>query len=120
MPADTRVRAQAAAKARSAPIPRPSVQRVRPRLPPKRSLESKPDSSVNVCPRALDITGWTDRVKLIDAKFDGVCELPVIGVIETPAAALIRPDGHAVWVGKGDTGGLTDALGAWFGKAVME
>lgn len=41
---------------RSAPIPRPSNQSVRPRLPPNRSLESKPDSAVNLCPRTLDRT----------------------------------------------------------------
>ncbi|MFI0849141.1 hypothetical protein ACH196_34705, partial [Mesorhizobium sp. IMUNJ23232] len=44
-----------AAKARSVPIPRPSDQHVRPRLPPKRSLESKPDSPVNLCQRTLTI-----------------------------------------------------------------
>jgi hypothetical protein len=37
----------------SAPIPRPSNQSARPKLPPKASLESKPDSAVNLCPRAL-------------------------------------------------------------------
>ena len=40
---------------RSAPTPRPSNQSVRPRLPPNGSLESKPDSAVNLCPRALAI-----------------------------------------------------------------
>ena len=35
-------------------------------------------------PRSLDIQGWADRVKLVDAKFEGVCELPVIGEVQTP------------------------------------
>jgi len=39
---------------RSAPInAHTSSQFVRPRLPPTSSFESKPDSSVNLCPRAL-------------------------------------------------------------------
>lgn len=71
-------------------------------------------------PGSLDITGWADRVKLIDAKFKGVCELPVIGVVETPTAVLIRPDGHVAWVGDGSATGLDDALGVWFGKPVVE
>lgn len=71
-------------------------------------------------PGSLDIVGWTDRIKLVDAKFEGVCELPVIGVVPTPAAVLIRPDGHVVWAGGGSATDLTDALGTWFGKAIME
>ncbi|RUM99166.1 hypothetical protein EET67_03070, partial [Pseudaminobacter arsenicus] len=38
---------------RSTPTPRPSHQSVRPRLPPNSSLESKQESPVNLCPRAL-------------------------------------------------------------------
>lgn len=70
-------------------------------------------------PNSIDITGWADRIKLIDATFDGVCELPVIGVVQTPSAVLIRTDGHVAWVGNGSVTGLDDALGAWFGKAVI-
>jgi len=66
-------------------------------------------------PGSLAIEGWTDRVKLVDAKFDGVCELPVIGAVRTPTAILIRPDGHVAWVGDGDSKGLIDACRAWFG-----
>lgn len=44
---------QRVAAARSAPTLRPSHQSVRPKPPPKGSLESKPDSAVNLCPRAL-------------------------------------------------------------------
>ena len=66
-------------------------------------------------PGSLAVEGWTDRVKLVDAKFEGVCELPVIGVVRTPTAVLIRPDGHVAWVGDGDSKGLLDAQKAWFG-----
>lgn len=68
-------------------------------------------------PGMLAIEGWTDRVKLVDASFAGVCELPVIGAVRTPAAVLIRPDGYVAWVGDGDSKGLLDALKAWFGES---
>jgi 2-polyprenyl-6-methoxyphenol hydroxylase-like FAD-dependent oxidoreductase len=66
-------------------------------------------------PGSLAVEGWTDRVKLVDAIFEGLCELPVIGVVRTPTAVLIRPDGHVAWVGDGGSKGLLDALEAWFG-----
>jgi aromatic ring hydroxylase-like protein len=56
------------------------------------------------------------RVRLVDATFDGVCELPVIGVVPTPSAVLIRPDGHVAWVGEGSLDGLVEALQTWFGE----
>jgi 2-polyprenyl-6-methoxyphenol hydroxylase-like FAD-dependent oxidoreductase len=66
-------------------------------------------------PAALDITGWADRVKRIDARYAGAWELPVIGVVASPSAVLIRPDGHVAWVGEGTDKGLRDALTTWFG-----
>jgi hypothetical protein len=66
-------------------------------------------------PGGLDITPWSDRVQLIDAKHAGVWELPVIGAVTAPAAVLIRPDGHVAWVGDGTDAGLRDALTTWFG-----
>ena len=71
-------------------------------------------------PGSLDIVGWADRVALIDAKFEGVCELPVIGVVRTPTGVLIRPDGHVAWVGTGGVAGLEHALAAWFGKPAVK
>lgn len=62
------------------------------------------------------IDGWTDRLMLVDAKFDGGLEVPVIGAIEMPGAVLIRPDGHVAWVGEGGSEGLVEALGSWFGN----
>lgn len=65
-------------------------------------------------PGALAAEGWSDRVRLVDAKFDGVCELPVVGAVAIPPAILIRPDGHVAWVGDGDAEGLSDACTLWF------
>jgi len=64
----------------------------------------------------FDITAWGDRVQLIDAKHDGVWELPVLGQATAPAAVLIRPDGYVAWVGHGTGIGLSEALTTWFGS----
>jgi 3-(3-hydroxy-phenyl)propionate hydroxylase len=66
-------------------------------------------------PGGLDITPWADRVQLIDARFAGVWELPVLGVVTAPTAVLIRPDGHVAWVGDDAHSGLREALTTWFG-----
>ncbi|WP_343518314.1 FAD-dependent monooxygenase [Sphingomonas sp.] len=66
-------------------------------------------------PGSLAAGRWADRVELIDARFEGVCELPVIGEIPKPAAVLIRPDGYVAWVGDGSPEGLVGALRTWFG-----
>jgi 3-(3-hydroxy-phenyl)propionate hydroxylase len=66
-------------------------------------------------PGGFDITPWADRVRLIDATYDGAWELPVLGAVTAPAAVLIRPDGHVAWVGDGTDRGLPDALTEWFG-----
>lgn len=43
---------------------------------------------------SLDITPWADRVKLIDANYAGLWELPVVGVVGLPrscaAASALR------------------------------
>jgi 3-(3-hydroxy-phenyl)propionate hydroxylase len=96
-------------------------------------------------PAAFDIAPWADRVQLIDAKYDGVWELPAIGAVTAPTVVLVRPDGHVAWVGDSTEGerarhgnfarsstegerarhgnfarsstqaGLSDALTTWFG-----
>jgi hypothetical protein len=66
-------------------------------------------------PGGFDITPWADRVRLIDAQYDGVWELPALGAVTAPAAMLIRPDGHVAWVGDRHSLGLPDALTTWFG-----
>lgn len=67
---------------------------------------------INVGPR-LAIT--PARVRVIDARYDGAWELPVLGTVAAPSAVLIRPDGHVAWVGEGTDHGLRDALATWFG-----
>jgi 3-(3-hydroxy-phenyl)propionate hydroxylase len=66
-------------------------------------------------PGGIDIAPWSDRVRLIDARYNGAWELPVFGAVSAPTAVLIRPDGHVAWVGDGTEIGLRDALSTWFG-----
>jgi 2-polyprenyl-6-methoxyphenol hydroxylase-like FAD-dependent oxidoreductase len=66
-------------------------------------------------PGGFDITPWADRVQMIDAKYVGPWELPVLGAVTAPLAVLIRPDGHVAWVGDLTDPGLPDALTTWFG-----
>jgi 3-(3-hydroxy-phenyl)propionate hydroxylase len=67
-------------------------------------------------PAGIDIAGWDDRVRAIDASYQGELELPVIGVVSAPTAALVRPDGYVAWVGLGERHGLREALTTWFGS----
>jgi 3-(3-hydroxy-phenyl)propionate hydroxylase len=68
---------------------------------------------------------WGDRVRLVAARSEGPWELPVVGPVSTPAAVLVRPDGHAAWVADPDVaasddgggGTLADALTQWCGPA---
>ena len=66
-------------------------------------------------PGGVDITAWADRVRLIDATYDGPWELPVLGAVTAPTAVLIRPDGYVAWVGDRTQLGLPEALTSWFG-----
>jgi 2-polyprenyl-6-methoxyphenol hydroxylase-like FAD-dependent oxidoreductase len=68
-------------------------------------------------PGGFDISGWADRVRLVEARHDGVWELPVRGQVPAPAAVLIRPDGHVAWAGGQGDPGLPQALTTWFGAA---
>ena len=52
----------------------------------------------------LSVNGWQDRVGRVVAP---------AGALDVPAA-LLRPDGHVVWVGE-DPEGLSEALPRWFG-----
>jgi 2-polyprenyl-6-methoxyphenol hydroxylase-like FAD-dependent oxidoreductase len=67
-------------------------------------------------PGGFDVGQWADRVKLIDADYDGAWELPALGEVTAPTAVLIRPDGYVAWVGEGTDAGLRDALSTWFGR----
>ncbi len=70
-------------------------------------------------PGALQITPWADRVRLIDAAYTGPWELPVLGEVVPPRAALVRPDGYVAWVGEGTRLGLEEALAVWFGAGAL-
>jgi 3-(3-hydroxy-phenyl)propionate hydroxylase len=71
-------------------------------------------------PGGFDITPWVDRVQMIDAKYVGPWELPVLGAVTAPTAVLIRPDGYVAWVGDLTQPGLADALTTWFGPPTAE
>jgi hypothetical protein len=55
----------------------------------------------------LSVAGWADRVDHV---------VDVSEELDMPAA-LLRPDGHVVWVG-GDQQDLVGRLATWFGAAV--
>jgi hypothetical protein len=67
-------------------------------------------------PGALEIAGWSDRVRLVDATYDGDWDLPALGVVASPGAVLVRPDGYVAWVGDGTPAGLAEALEKWCGS----
>ena len=66
-------------------------------------------------PESIDLASWAERVQLVDASHEGDWELPVLGVVSAPGAALVRPDGYVAWVGDGTDACLTEALATWFG-----
>ena len=63
----------------------------------------------------IDISPWADRVRVHDVRYAGVWELPVLGEVAAPSAALVRPDGHVAWVDPGGDDSLADALTRWLG-----
>jgi 2-polyprenyl-6-methoxyphenol hydroxylase-like FAD-dependent oxidoreductase len=66
-------------------------------------------------PGGFDIAPWAERVQLIDARYDGPWELPVLGAVTAATAVLIRPDGYVAWTGDRTQLGLPEALSTWFG-----
>jgi 3-(3-hydroxy-phenyl)propionate hydroxylase len=68
-------------------------------------------------PGGFDISPWAHRVQLVDAKHDGVWELPVLGEVAAPPAVVIRPDGYVAWAGDFTDPELPQALATWFGVA---
>jgi hypothetical protein len=63
----------------------------------------------------VDVSGWTDRVRRVDATYGGTWVLPLLGEVAAPDAVLIRPDGYVAWTGTLSDSGLRDALTTWFG-----
>jgi 3-(3-hydroxy-phenyl)propionate hydroxylase len=68
-------------------------------------------------PSDFDIAPWADRVRLVEAKYAGRWELPLLGQVTAPAAVLIRPDGYVAWAGDLSEPQLPDALATWFGPS---
>jgi 2-polyprenyl-6-methoxyphenol hydroxylase-like FAD-dependent oxidoreductase len=65
---------------------------------------------------SFDNPRWTERVRVIDARYRGVWELPVLGAVAAPTAVLIRPDGYVAWVGDLAQPDLAGTLTRWFGS----
>ena len=61
----------------------------------------------------FDPSPWAKRLRVVDATYDGVWELPVLGEVAAPPAVLIRPDGHVAWAGDPSDGELPNALATW-------
>jgi hypothetical protein len=66
-------------------------------------------------PGRFDLGAWANRVQLVQARYDGTWELPVIGTVTAPGSLLIRPDGYVAWVGDQPNPALSNALTTWFG-----
>jgi 2-polyprenyl-6-methoxyphenol hydroxylase-like FAD-dependent oxidoreductase len=66
-------------------------------------------------PGSCGIAPWADRVQLVDAKYVGEWDLPLLGAVTAPTAVLIRPDGYVAWAGDPGDGKLNGALTTWFG-----
>lgn len=67
-------------------------------------------------PGGSDVAPWAERVRLVNARYQGGWELPVIGQVAAPPAVLIRPDGYVAWAGDLADPALPEALTAWFGR----
>ena len=66
-------------------------------------------------PGSVDVGVVMGQVRVVDAKYEGPWELPVVGIVPAPSAVLVRPDGYVAWVGDQSRTGLVDALTHWFG-----
>jgi 3-(3-hydroxy-phenyl)propionate hydroxylase len=69
-------------------------------------------------PKTIDVGGWGNRVRTVDAQCSEHWEVPVVGAVTAPNAVLIRPDGYVAWAGDPTVPELTDALGFWFGPPI--
>ncbi|MFL6136204.1 MAG: FAD-dependent monooxygenase [Frankiaceae bacterium] len=67
----------------------------------------------------FDISAWSHRVRLVNAKHAGTWELPVLGEVTAPSAVLIRPDGYVAWTGDIADPELPHVLTTWFGATAQ-
>jgi 3-(3-hydroxy-phenyl)propionate hydroxylase len=63
------------------------------------------------------LAGWADRVRVLEATYDGAWELPVLGEVPAPPVVLIRPDGPGAGAGDPTDPELPRALETWFGPS---
>jgi 3-(3-hydroxy-phenyl)propionate hydroxylase len=63
----------------------------------------------------IALSSCSERVRRVDARYDGDWRLPVIGAVNAPTAVLVRPDGYVAWVGEHSDQGLSEASAKWFG-----
>ena len=64
--------------------------------------------------------GWVDRIDTVTAECPSrEWDVPGAGPVPTPAALLIRPDGHVAWASDGSSNlaALCEALTTWCGAA---
>ncbi|MCK8670936.1 FAD-dependent monooxygenase [Rhodococcus sp. HM1] len=64
----------------------------------------------------IEFVDHLTHVDYVRASYDGIWQLPLLGVVDAPTAVLVRPDGHVAWVGEGSTDGLGEALVRWCGR----
>ena len=64
-------------------------------------------------PDIADMAKLEDRVRRVDARYDGKWELPVIGEVDAPRAVLVRPDGYVGWVANESRSGWKEAIAKW-------
>jgi len=69
-------------------------------------------------PGGFDVSPWANRVQSVDARLDGVLNLPLLGEVAAPPAVLVRPDGYIAWTGDVKDPELPRALETWFGAAI--
>jgi 2-polyprenyl-6-methoxyphenol hydroxylase-like FAD-dependent oxidoreductase len=69
-------------------------------------------------PGRVGVSGWADRVRLVEGQYTGAWELPAVYVVSGPSAVFIRPDGYVAWAGNRVDAGLTDALARWLGPPI--
>jgi 2-polyprenyl-6-methoxyphenol hydroxylase-like FAD-dependent oxidoreductase len=70
---------------------------------------------INFGASRVDLAARGERVRYVEASYDGVWELPVVGEVGAPDAVVIRPDGYVAWAGSSGDRGLNAAVERWFG-----